>query len=210
MRFLGNILWFVFGGWYLALTWLLGAAIFAITIIGLPLTRAAIEMAKNHSKDFLGNQIKISDNTTTVNKQAKSDLQPARFTSEIVINNGNDDNFIESIVVKTGFIDNRGIWGSSRYTYGFRYSIILESPQGTKSTLLTPFSTIRSDGGSFDLELLTNAFYGESIKGKWKLYVQSHFFDNTYYNEPSDSDQNIGGWTIDFYGTQTDIRKTAE
>ena len=42
MRFIGNILWFVFGGWYLALTWLLGAIIFAITIIALPLTRAAI------------------------------------------------------------------------------------------------------------------------------------------------------------------------
>ena len=52
MRFLGNILWFVFGGWYLALTWLLGAAIFAITIIGLPLTRAAIEMAKMSAFPF--------------------------------------------------------------------------------------------------------------------------------------------------------------
>ena len=52
MRFLGNILWFVFGGWYLALTWLLGAVIFAITIIGLPLTRAAIEMAKMSAFPF--------------------------------------------------------------------------------------------------------------------------------------------------------------
>ena len=31
MRFLGNILWFIFGGWYLALSWLFGALIFAIT-----------------------------------------------------------------------------------------------------------------------------------------------------------------------------------
>ena len=46
MRFFGNILWFIFGGWYLALSWLLGALVFAITIIGLPLTRSAIEMAK--------------------------------------------------------------------------------------------------------------------------------------------------------------------
>ena len=45
MRFIGNVLWFVFGGWYLALSWLFGALIFAITIIGLPLTRAAVEMA---------------------------------------------------------------------------------------------------------------------------------------------------------------------
>jgi len=52
MRFFGNILWFVFGGWYLALTWLLGAVLFAITIIGLPLTRAAFEMAKMSAFPF--------------------------------------------------------------------------------------------------------------------------------------------------------------
>jgi len=46
MRFLGNVLWFIFGGWYTSLTWLIGALIFALTIIGLPLTRSALEMAK--------------------------------------------------------------------------------------------------------------------------------------------------------------------
>jgi len=46
MRFFGNIIWFVFGGAILAIIWLVGALIFAITIIGLPLTRSAIEMAK--------------------------------------------------------------------------------------------------------------------------------------------------------------------
>ena len=46
MRLLGNILWFVFGGWYTSLIWLLGALIFAITIVGLPLTRSAWELAR--------------------------------------------------------------------------------------------------------------------------------------------------------------------
>lgn len=46
MRFAGNVIWFIFGGAYTALLWLLGAAIFALSIVGLPLTRAAIEMAK--------------------------------------------------------------------------------------------------------------------------------------------------------------------
>jgi uncharacterized membrane protein YccF (DUF307 family) len=46
MRFVGNIIWFVFGGALLALMWLLGAVLFALTIVGLPLSRAAIEMAK--------------------------------------------------------------------------------------------------------------------------------------------------------------------
>lgn len=52
MRFIGNIIWFVFGGWYLALGWILGAVIFAISIIGLPITRAAIEMAKMSAFPF--------------------------------------------------------------------------------------------------------------------------------------------------------------
>ncbi|WP_246703957.1 YccF domain-containing protein [Rhizobium sp. P38BS-XIX] len=46
MRFVGNIIWFVFGGAILALLWLFGALIFAVSIIGLPISRGAIEMAK--------------------------------------------------------------------------------------------------------------------------------------------------------------------
>lgn len=52
MRLVGNVLWFIFGGWYLALIWLLGAVVFAISIIGLPLTRAAFEMAKLSALPF--------------------------------------------------------------------------------------------------------------------------------------------------------------
>ena len=46
MRFAGNVIWFVLGGWYIALIWLVGAVVFAITIVGLPLTIAALQMAK--------------------------------------------------------------------------------------------------------------------------------------------------------------------
>ncbi len=46
MRFAGNAIWFVFGGAFTALLWLIGATLFALSIVGLPLTRAAIEMAK--------------------------------------------------------------------------------------------------------------------------------------------------------------------
>lgn len=46
MRFAGNVIWFVLGGWYLGLIWLAGAVIFAVSIVGIPITRAAIEMAK--------------------------------------------------------------------------------------------------------------------------------------------------------------------
>jgi len=46
MRFVGNVLWFVLGGWYLALIWIVGGLVFAFTVIGIPLTRAAFEMMK--------------------------------------------------------------------------------------------------------------------------------------------------------------------
>jgi uncharacterized membrane protein YccF (DUF307 family) len=46
MRFAGNVIWFVLGGWYIALLWLLGAALFALSIVGLPLTIAALQMAR--------------------------------------------------------------------------------------------------------------------------------------------------------------------
>ena len=52
MRFVGNVIWFVFGGAILALVWLLGAVVFAISIVGLPLTRAALEMAKMSAFPF--------------------------------------------------------------------------------------------------------------------------------------------------------------
>ena len=46
MRFAGNVIWFFLGGAVIAVVWLIGAVVFALTIIGLPLTRAALEMAK--------------------------------------------------------------------------------------------------------------------------------------------------------------------
>ena len=44
-RFLLNLLWIVFGGFWMALAWAIAAALMAITIIGLPWTRAAFNIA---------------------------------------------------------------------------------------------------------------------------------------------------------------------
>src|SRR5271166_2113756 len=40
-----NVLWIVFGGLWMAVGWLIAAAIMAITIIGLPWARAAFNIA---------------------------------------------------------------------------------------------------------------------------------------------------------------------
>lgn len=46
MTALGNLLWFVFGGAALALTWLLIGCVFYLTIIGIPIGRACFDFAK--------------------------------------------------------------------------------------------------------------------------------------------------------------------
>lgn len=61
MRFAGNAIWFVLGGWYISLLWLIGAGLFALTIVGLPLTRAAIEMAKMSAWPFGKEVVHIRD-----------------------------------------------------------------------------------------------------------------------------------------------------
>ena len=45
MTLLLNILWFILGGFVGGLLWMLGAAILAITIVGLPWARAAFNIA---------------------------------------------------------------------------------------------------------------------------------------------------------------------
>ena len=41
-----NLAWIVLGGWWMALAWLVGAAIMAVSIIGLPWARAAFAIAR--------------------------------------------------------------------------------------------------------------------------------------------------------------------
>jgi uncharacterized membrane protein YccF (DUF307 family) len=45
MSFLLNLLWLVFGGFWMGLAWLLAAAIMVITIIGIPWAGAALAIA---------------------------------------------------------------------------------------------------------------------------------------------------------------------
>ncbi len=45
MTLLLNILWFIFGGWISGTLWLLGGALMALTVIGLPYTGAAWRIA---------------------------------------------------------------------------------------------------------------------------------------------------------------------
>ena len=61
MRLVGNILWFILGGWALALSWLLSGLVFAITIVGLPFTRSAWEIAKMSAFPFGKEVVHVND-----------------------------------------------------------------------------------------------------------------------------------------------------
>ena len=45
IRLILNVLWLIFGGWISGLLWLLGGAILALTVVGLPWTFAAWRIA---------------------------------------------------------------------------------------------------------------------------------------------------------------------
>lgn len=46
MRVLGNFIWFIIGGWWTALLYLLWGVIFCITIVGIPIGKACFQYAK--------------------------------------------------------------------------------------------------------------------------------------------------------------------
>ncbi|MDI6453516.1 YccF domain-containing protein [Peloplasma aerotolerans] len=46
MSLLGNIIWFIFGGWLAALLWLIAGILLSITIIGLPLGLQCFKFAR--------------------------------------------------------------------------------------------------------------------------------------------------------------------
>ncbi|MBZ0161780.1 MAG: YccF family protein [Notoacmeibacter sp.] len=52
MRYAGNAIWFVFGGAVTALIWLIGGTVFALSIVGIPLSRSAFEIAKMSAFPF--------------------------------------------------------------------------------------------------------------------------------------------------------------
>ena len=62
MRFVGNFLWFIFcGGLINCILWLLAGLVFAITIIGLPFSRSAFEIAKMSAFPFGKEAVHVRD-----------------------------------------------------------------------------------------------------------------------------------------------------
>ena len=46
MRLLGNIFWFIFGGFFSGMAWVLSGALWCITIVGIPFGKQFFKIAK--------------------------------------------------------------------------------------------------------------------------------------------------------------------
>lgn len=51
-----NLIWFIFGGEIVALLWLVLAALFSVTVVGIPIGKACLQFAKLSAFPF-GNEI---------------------------------------------------------------------------------------------------------------------------------------------------------
>ncbi len=71
------------------------------------------------------------------------------------------------------------------------YQIILQSPAGTQSILLTPFNAYQAGLDMNNLTLISHAFYGEPINGDWKLIIR---------DLDSGGEGKITEWSLKFYG----------
>ncbi|WP_319380141.1 S8 family serine peptidase [Thiomicrorhabdus sp.] len=112
---------------------------------------------------------------------------------------------VESVVVTLSIegVDDSEEGEESHNIDAADYQIVLESPSGTRSILLTPYNLYQPHYDMKGLRLSSHAFYGESTIGEepdagWTLTVR---------DLNSDSDNGLSGlgkltgWSLTFYGT---------
>lgn len=68
MKFLGNLIWFIFGGFISGLLWIFNGILWCITIVGIPVGKQCFKFAKLSFSPF-GKEIEYSDSmfSTLVN-----------------------------------------------------------------------------------------------------------------------------------------------
>jgi len=79
------------------------------------------------------------------------------------------------------------------------YQIVLQSPAGTQSVLLTPFNAYQSGHDMIDLKLISHAFYGESSQGVWTLIVRD-LDDSTSNRIGHVGEGKLTEWSLKVYG----------
>ena len=114
---------------------------------------AAVAMAQNYSSS-LGAWQK-SSHSETVSVSIPDATGVAAVTSFIV----GDNLTIEAVQLDL----------SITHTYTTDLAVVLYSPEGTRSVLLTPYNQYVDE--DFASTLLSNTFYGESSSGEWRLEI---------------------------------------
>jgi uncharacterized membrane protein YccF (DUF307 family) len=90
MSGLFNLSWFIFGGELLALSWLFIAALFYVTIIGAPIGRACLELAKLSAFPFgkeiiRETELKGEDNVKQLSKTVSTILNVIWFPIGLIL-----------------------------------------------------------------------------------------------------------------------------
>ncbi|MEA3404405.1 MAG: S8 family serine peptidase [Pseudomonadota bacterium] len=79
------------------------------------------------------------------------------------------------------------------------YQIVLQSPAGTQSVLLTPYNAYQSGHDMIDLKLISHAFYDENSQGVWTLIVRD--LDNSTNNRIGHvGEGKLTEWSLKVYG----------
>ena len=115
---------------------------------------AAVAMAQSYASQ-LGQWQKLS-----VSQNFDQDIPDATGSALQVSINQPDDITVEAVQLDLQIA----------HSYLGNLSVVLVSPSGTRSVLLTPFG-LYDDEVDFDANLLSNAFYGESAAGDWQLQI---------------------------------------
>ena len=64
MSFIGNLIWFVFGGFISGLAWILNGILWSITIVGIPIGKQCFKFAKLSFSPF-GKEVEYGDSTVS-------------------------------------------------------------------------------------------------------------------------------------------------
>ena len=138
--------------------------------------KAAVAAAREYSMGTLG--------TYFVTRELSSDQLSLQFA-------GLDEVGDTLSLTEVGVVESVRIKVFANHTKPSGLSVALVSPSGTRSVLLTPLNGYARWNTSQYVELSTNAFYGESIRGDWKLEIQDHL--------PGDGGV-LNRWSIKVYG----------
>lgn len=168
---------------------------------GAPNTNAAIQMAldwraTNTHLPAMRETAELTGNLPTTNEIPDND---ASGTSALLTVAENMVAESIELVVSIEDLNNVLESGSANKIDMSDYQIVLRSPNGTESILLTPFNAYQSGYDMVNLKLITHAFYGESIQGDWTLIVRD--LDNSTQNRINHVGKGkLTAWSLKFYG----------